>query len=397
MSINLNGVSRDAAKQLAAAFASEDTEQIEEGFAALQSAIAEDVAEQYREAIAANDAAVLAARGFRQLTGEETSFYQGLIGALKSDNPRQAFATLPDKALPTTVIEDVMRNIATGHPLLGLIRITTTGAVTRFVRNKHGQSMAAWGELTDAITKEITSKIDVIDLKQGKLSAFVVLSRDMLELGATFLDAYVRAVLTEAIACGLENGIVNGKGIKGEPVGLIRDIHDGVSINSTTGYPEKAAVQVASFEPKVYGETVAKLVKNEQGNEKGSGALASLALVCNSTDYLTKIMPATTTVAQGAYVGGLFPVPTKVVESSAVAAGKAILMLASEYDLFVGGNRGIEYSDENKFIEDQRVFKFVTYANGIAYDNTSAIVLDLSKLEPAYLNVTVKGEVKTKA
>lgn len=397
MSINLNGVSRDAAKQLAAAFASEDTEQIEEGFAALQSAIAEDVAEQYREAIAANDAAVLAARGFRQLTGEETKFYQGLIGALKSDNPRQAFATLPDKVLPTTVIEDVMRNIATGHPLLGLIRITTTGAVTRFVRNKHGQSMAAWGELTSAIVEEITSKIDVIDLKQGKLSAFVVLSRDMLELGPTFLDAYIRAVLTEAVACGLENGVVTGKGIKGEPIGLARDIHEGVSVNSSTGYPAKTPVAVTSFEPKAYGDIVAKLVKNEQGNEKGSGALASLALVCNSTDYLTKIMPATTTVANGVYVGNLFPVPTQVVESSAVESGKAILMLASEYDLFVGSNRGIEYSDENKFIEDQRVFKFVTHANGVAYDNTSAIVLDISKLEPAYLNVTVKGEVKTKA
>ena len=65
--------------------------------------------------------------------------------------------------------------------------------------------------------------------------------------------------------------------------------------------------------------------------------------------------------------------------------------------MFVGGDRGIEYSDDFKFLDDQRVFKVVTYANGIAYDDTTALVLDLSKLEPQYLNVTVKGEVKTKA
>ena len=80
-----------------------------------------------------------------------------------------------------------------------------------------------------------------------------------------------------------------------------------------------------------------------------------------------------------------------------MADGKAILALLGEYDMFVGGDRGIEYSDDFKFLDDQRVFKVVTYANGIAYDDTTALVLDLSKLEPQYLNVTVKGEAKTKA
>lgn len=230
------------------------------------------------------------------------------------------------------------------------------------------------------------------------MSCFAIVTRDMLALGPTWLDGYVRAVLTEAIADGLEYGIVAGKGAAGEPTGLNRKIAQGADYNATTGYKEKTAELVTTFEPKEYGKLVAKLAKNEGGKDKGAGALASLSLICNSTDYLTKIMPASTTqTPDGRYVNGLFPVPTEVIESAAVADGKAILALLGEYDMFVGGDRGIEYSDDFKFLDDQRVFKVVTYANGIAYDDTTALVLDLSKLEPQYLNVTVKGEVKTKA
>ena len=54
-------------------------------------------------------------------------------------------------------------------------------------------------------------------------------------------------------------------------------------------------------------------------------------------------------------------------------------------------------SDEYKFAEDERVYKQVMYGAGRARDNTSAILLDISKLDPAYLNVEVKGTVTTKA
>lgn len=43
----------------------------------------------------------------------------------------------------------------------------------------------------------------------------------------TYLDNYVRTVLQEALACGLEAAIVSGNG-HNCPIGLDRDIHDGV-------------------------------------------------------------------------------------------------------------------------------------------------------------------------
>ena len=47
----------------------------------------------------------------------------------------------------------------------------------------------------------------------------------------------------------------------------------------------------------------------------------------------------------------------------------------------------LEYSDEFKFLADQRVFKIKLHGMGKAYDNTVAILLDISKLKAAYIQV----------
>lgn len=400
--INLNGKSKKLVEQFSAALKSEDKSAFEQAFDALREGILEDVTEQYKQAIASNDSAVLAQRGFRQLTSTETKYYQQLIDALSSTNPKQAFAdfnTVPEKMMPTTIFDEILKDIQEAHPLLNAINVVNVGFVTEWLRNKHANQLAAWGSVGEAITKEITSAFEVVDVKQGKLSAFAVVSIDMIKLGPVWMDGYVRAVLGEAIACGLEHGVVTGNGAKGEPVGLDRDIHDGVSFSTATGYPKKTAEKVTDLTPAAYGKLAAKLAKDEKGKQKVIDLRnGGLAIACSTTDYLSKIMPATTVLtSSGQYVRDLFPLPTEVYPTTQLEDGTAILFLPKEYDVFLGGNRGIEYSDEAKFIEDQRAFKSVMYAFGRAYDNTSAIVLDISKLDPAYLNVTVKGTVSTKA
>ncbi|MCI6843811.1 MAG: phage major capsid protein [Coriobacteriaceae bacterium] len=404
MPIDLSNRSRQAVRDLAQAFASDDAGQVESALDAYRSTIMEDVTEQYRQAVASNDSAILAQRGFRQLTSQETAYYEGVIEALGSPNPRQAFtdfAAVPDKMMPTTIFDQILKDIQERHPLLAAVNVVNVGFVTEWLRNKHTRQLAAWGNPGDAISKELTSAFEVIDVKQGKLSAYAAVSVDMLKLGPTWLDGYVRTVMGEAIACGLEQGVVDGMGAKGQPIGLDRDIHEGVSFNGSTGYPKKSAVAVTDLTPATYGGLVAKLAKDERGHAKAIDfrqETSGLALICSTTDYLTKVMPATTVQAtSGQYVRDLFPLPTTVYPSIAVEDGTAILALLGEYDVFAGGSRGIEYSDEARFLEDQRLFKEVMYAFGKAEDDTSAIVLDISKLDPAYLNVKVKGTVSTKA
>ena len=403
MAINLNGPARKAASNLAVAFAGDDTAAVEQGFVELQTAIYESVLQEYKEAIASNDRAILAQRGFRQLTTEETDYYQTILDALRSRNPKQAFAditgddenTIPEKMMPETIFNEILKNITEAHQLLALIRPKNVGYITTWLRNKHTRQLAKWGEIETDITGEITSAFETVSVRQGRLTCFMLIHRDTLALGPTFLDGYIRTVLAEAMACGMEAGVCTGKGAEGEPIGLDRDIHEGVSHDDINGYPRKDAIAVTSFEPAEYGPIVAKLAKDEKGHVKQS--VGGLTLVCNLVDYLTKVMPATTVLnVEGRYVNDLFPVPTRVVTAEVIKEGEALLILPEEYDLLLAGNRGIEFSDEVKFFEDKRAAKMVTYAFGKAYDNTAALLLDISGLEPGYVNVKVKGTVKTK-
>jgi len=71
----------------------------------------------------------------------------------------------------------------------------------------------------------------------------------------------------------------------------------------------------------------------------------------------------------------------------AVAAGEAILGMGKRYFLGVGGKRGIQFSDDYKFLEDNRYYKIVAYSNGRPKDDNAFLRLDISNLEPTYLEV----------
>lgn len=388
---------KEAAAQIMEAMKSGDENKIKEAWQNFHDSVAAQVMEDFEEIKQSNDAAVLAQRGYRQLTSTERKWYEKVINALKSDNPKQAFTTIiggdnEDSLMPTTIIEDVYKYLAEEHPLLAAINFQNVGYLTKWVLNDHTAQAAVWGTITAAITKEITSSFKVIDIKQSKLSAYAIIEQGMLDLGPTFLDGYIRKCLAEALAKGLENAIVNGNGLN-KPIGLIKDIHEGVTVNTSTGYPDKSATAVTDFTPASYGTLIKTLATTEEGKSRKFG---KVWLICNQADYLTKIMPATTVLNNaGSYVNNLFPFPTEVIISNEVATGKAVLALLDEYFLGVGGDKTgvIEYSDEYKFIEDQRVFKIKQYAAGRCFDNTSALYLDISGVKPAFINVKVNGGV----
>lgn len=391
---------KNVAAALAAAMRSDDEAVQAAAWQQFHEQVVEQLMADFEEAKQSNDSAILANRGYRQLTSAEQKWYQKLTEVLQSPKPSQSFADIlgediEDDIMPETILEDVYRNLQEEHPLLNAVTFTYVKYATKWILNDHSKQKAIWGDITDEITKEITSGFKVVDVNQSKLSAFAFIERGMLDLGPTFLDAYIRTVLQEALLCGLEQGIIAGSGIK-EPIGMLRDIHDGVTINSTTGYPKKTAKQLTSFEPEEYGTMLAELVETETGSMR---AFAGVQLIVNMVDYLTKVMPATTAkTTDGRYVTDLFPFPTEVIVSNEVTTGEAILGLANEYNMFIGGDKNgvIEFSDEFKFTNDLRYFKMKQYANGRAFDDTSFVLLDISKLTPAYLNVVVTNTVNTK-
>ena len=338
--------------------------------------------EQYQET---QDQSILDRRGIHALTSEETKFYNSLIESVR--NNKVLNATNAGPALPVTVVERVLESVKKDHPLINAINPTVVGAITKILKRKGKLAKAVWGEITDEIKTEIKGDLAVADLVAAKLTAFLLLSQDYIELGPTWLDAYVRQCLEEALALGIEDGVINGTGVK-QPVGLIRDIHEGVSFSTTTGYPEKTPVVVKSFDPKTYGELIAKMSKTEAGESR---VITKVILVVNPTDYFQKVMPSTTVLtASGAYVSDVFPFATEVYQSAAVAEGKAVLFVEKSYifELATRNKDGeILSSDEYKFLEDFRTYKIRLLGTGIAEDNTCALLLDISGLSPLYLTV----------
>ena len=413
-----NSMITEATAALQAAFNAEDTtpEVMQGAFEQFAQAIAATVQADFESAN--GDRNILAQRGFRQLTAEENKYYQALIEAGKSKNPVQTYAgLLSDKVMPTTIIEDVYKDLLAEHPLLAKINFQSVQYLTRWILNDHSVQTAAWGAVNSQIAQQITSAFRTVEITQCKLSAYAVIEKDMLDLGPAFLDNYIRTFLKEALAVALEDAIVTGNGLN-MPIGLDRDIHQGVSVSSSTGYPQKTAVALTSFMPKEYGAILAELCETEvyytadatgvitaastaansdgspkSGYTKHGGAMRSfdeVTLICNMKDYLSKVMPATTVLnAAGSFTNNIFPFPTDVVRSNRVPAGKAILCLPEEYFFGIGSSKEgtLEYSDDYHFLEDQRVFKIKMHGYGKAWDNTVAILLDISNLVEAYVYV----------
>ena len=334
----------------------------------------------------ARDEQILSARGIRQLTQEEKAYYTAFAEAASSMNPKQALANL-DKAMPKTVINSVFEDLVKDHPLLDAIDFVNATGLTEFIVNRGSKQLATWGKICSEIKTELAGDIDVVQLGMNKLSAFVPVCKSMLIIGPEWLDRYVRAMLYDALAYGLEEGIINGTGVD-QPIGMIRDIEAAHSDGQP--YAEKKAVALADFGVAALGEQLAKLALDRNKRPRKVG---ELLLIYNPLDYYTKIAPATRMLTTGgAWVDNL-PYPVRLIESEQVPQNKIILGRAGGYFMGLGLPKEgrIEYSDEYHFLEDERVYLIKLLGGGFPKDNSSYVVLDITKTKPTIPSVKTEA------
>lgn len=392
----INMKKEEVMQKISDALKSGNEEDFAQAFTDFANELQQSVINEAREVVQSVDTNILVGRGVRQLTSEEDKYYQKVITAMKSANPKQALTEL-EVVMPKTVIDNVFEDLATDHPLLDAIDFQNSGAVTEWLLNANTTQLATWSPLCADIVKELTSGFKKIDLQQNKLSAFIPVCKAMLDLGPVWLDKYVRTVLSEALYLGLEDGILNGKGQTlnlHEPIGMRKNLKG--SVDPDTGYPDKDKVTLNSLDPKAYGSVLATLSETENGNMR---VVQSVILVVNPKDYLTKIMPATTPRAtDGTYTRDVFPFPTTVIQSPRIAENEAIIGLGKRYLMAAGtGKSGkIEYSDEYRFLEDERIYLTKFYGHGQPKDNNSFLLLDITNLESSIQEVKVVGTVSTK-
>lgn len=382
----LNQKNADIFVRMQTAIKNNDTEGFTQAWNEYAVNVQEAIIQEAQDLINAQDVNVLAARGVRQLTSEENRYYTEVIQAMRSANPQQALSEL-DVVLPKTTIDAVFEDLEQTHPLLDAIQFQNTSGLIEYLMNTNEKQLAAWGTLTSEIVKELASGFKKIDMKQNKLSAWMPVAKSMLDLGPVWLDRYVRTVLSEALAYGLEDAIINGTG-KDQPIGMTRQVGDDVTVTGGV-YPEKTPISVNSLDPVSYGDILSGLAKTEKGNYR---TVTEVILIVNPVDYLKKIMPATTVLRpDGTYATNVLPFPTKIIQSAQTAEGKAVVGLAKRYFMGIGTAKSgkIEYADEYKFLDDERTYLVKLYGHGQPLDNNAFEVLDISELKPATYKVEI--------
>lgn len=386
---NCDTLTRDDIRaKLQQAIKDNDTEAFSASFDQMLECIQNDIQQRADDRIdqmkRETDTTVLASRGVRQLTTKEKEFYQKVADAMKAKDPKQALNNL-DVVLPETVVDAVFDELQTSHPLLSRIQFMNTRGAIRMMMNTNGYQEAAWGQLCDEIVQELTSGFKEVDTGLLKLSAFMPVCKAMLDLGPEWLDDFVRQVLYEAYANGLEAGIVAGDG-NGKPIGMNRQVGDNVTVTGGV-YPVKAPVSVTDLSPTTIGNLLALMAVDPNGKARN---VRDVILVVNPVDYFQRIMPATTMMTpNGTYVNDVLPYPMSVIQSPAVEQGQAIIGLGYKYFAAIGSARDgrIEYSDHYHFLEDERVYLIKGYANGFPMDNNAFFVLDITGIRPAVWKV----------
>lgn len=334
----------------------------------------------------ADDVQVLASRGVRQLTSAETKYYQQVMDAMRSKNPKQALANV-DAVMPTTVVDSVFEDLQQNHPLLSRIDFQPSNGLIEMVMSTDVAQLAKWGPLCGDITKELQAGFVKVPANLYKLSAFLPVCKAMLDLGPAWLDRYVRTILQEALSCGAEWGFINGDGDE-SPIGMIRQVGEGVSVVGGK-YPEKAAIKITRLDTVTVGNLLSIMAMGPNGKTR---TVNDVILIVNGQDYYQKIMPATTLLApDGSYRNDVMPFPMTVIPTGALPRGKAVIGIARKYYAPVGMAQDgrIEYSDDYHFLEDERMYIIKLYANGMPKDNNAFLVLDVSDILPSSYKVTM--------
>lgn len=381
-------------QKLSDAMAAGDTEGAAAAIQELHDSVASRIEAEFQQYGNVTDMMVLQSRGLRALTSEETEWYQKFIGAVKT-GAKQEITNLTDHMVPT-IFDRVIQDMKKDHPLLAAINIENAAGAMRLVMNAKQMRglLGSWGPITSAITAEVQGAIRFIDVSTSKYTAYFLIPKDFVRFNFGFapmwVDAYIRNILSETVAYGWEKAIVTGNG-NDQPTGLAFD----VSTMSNNQYSEKTAIAVTTWDQ--YRDAIAdNLLQDANGDFRTIG---EVLMVVNPVDFVKKIRPATQVITTAGVLNMIDRAfPSKIVQSPFVASGTAKVGIADNYFAALNGGQSgiIEYSDENQFLQDNRVYTTRVYGNGRPVDNTSFINLNISGLETYATPVKVVNTVKTK-
>ncbi len=351
----INQESKKFMQKMVNALQSDNAEQAAEALQEMQNSICQMIEQEFEQYKGVGDMDVLQGRGLRKLTSEETEWYQKFIGAVKTGTKQEI--TNLTSAMPVTIIDRVISDMQKRHELLNAINIQDAAGAQRLVMNavQMASKLGGWGKVAGAVANELQGEITTIDVTVSKYTAYFIIPKDFVKFNFTFapmwVDQYIRIILSEAVAFGLEKTIISGDG-KDQFIGMTMD----VSTATEGTYTQKTAVAIKNFDQD-YLDVIAGLAKDRNGDDRD---VPEVLMVVSPQDYIKKIRRIQNTLIYGTGSVDLInhTYPTKVVKSSMMPEGKASVGIAENYFAAINGGKSgiIEYDDSNQFLEDNRVY-----------------------------------------
>ena len=351
------------------------TEAYENFFNALKEDVTNAAIKEAQNAQA--DQAILASRGNNVLTSEEKKFFneiknEALDGIFKEE-----------KILPRTTVDRIFEDLVKQRPLLQEIGLVNMGAVTKFIYADPTLAYA-WKDIFGDITAQVNAAYRENEMPLLKITSFGVIPNDMLEFGPEYIERYMRTLLVESLAQGLEYGFLLGRGMaQKEPIGLTKDFDP-----ETMAVTDKVSKGTLTFAPSEYGKTISEelyqVVRELSVDAKGQSVDLSrgVVMVVSPADLIAVQARNTIQTQNGTWVTAL-PYNITVIASEHMPANQTVVFARGRYDAGIGGTYNLKKFDQTLAMEDATLYTIKNFANGKARDNNAAVVFDLDLDLPA--------------
>lgn len=279
--------------------------------------------------------------------------------------------------LPQETIDRIFEDLTTNHPLLQKIGLRNASLRVKFLKSET-EGVAVWGKVFGEIKGQLDAAFSDEEDIQNKLTAFVVIPKDLQDYGVSFIESFVRTQINEAFSVALEAAFVAGDG-NDKPIGLNRDISKGATNSGVTTYPEKAAQGTLTFaDSKTTVNELTEVYKFHSTKENGQPQAVEglVSMIVNPADAWDVKKQYTSLNAQGVYVTSL-PFNLDIIESIAQAQGKTTTFVQGRYDAFLGGGLTVRKYDQTLAIEDMDLYTAKQFAYGKAKDMKATAVWTL--------------------
>ncbi|EAF3114180.1 phage major capsid protein [Listeria monocytogenes] len=348
----------------------EETQEIQnKAYVEMVDAMAADIMDQAKkEARQEADQYISASRTDKNITNEEIKFFNDI---------NKEVGYKEETLLPQTVVDEIFEDLTTEHPFLASIGMRTTGLRTKFLKSETS-GLAVWGKIFGEIKGQLDATFSEEESIQNKLTAFVVVPKDLENFGPVWVKRFVVTQIEEAFAVALESAFIIGDG-KDKPVGLTRKVGKGTNVVDGV-YPEKVASGILTFaSSKVTVNELTDVYKYHSVKENGKplNVAGEVTLLVNPTDAWDVKKQYTSLNANGVYVTAL-PYNLNIIESLFVPEKKAISYVAKRYDALIGGALNISTFDQTLAFEDLNLYAAKQFAYGKAKDEKAAAVWTLN-------------------